>query len=211
MRIGIVGLGRMGSNLARALARAGYRVYLGSRSMDKARKLAEEINSASGEERAHPTDYVGACREADIVVLAVPYRDIDSVARVIGGHLDGKIVIDITNVFDPDFPYGKSSAQEENAKRFPKARIVGAFKTNFYTTLLEPKTTGGVARDVYVASDHEDAKRTVIEIVRKLGFNPVDAGSLRNCRVLDLMVHLMIELDQRLGYGFKGSWKFLPP
>ena len=211
MKVAVLGTGRMGRGLAKAFARAGHEVVIGSRDPGRAKALAEEVNEAVGRDAARPASgYADAVSKADLVVIAVPFKVMDEVAGEIKGFVRGKVVIDITNPFGK-FPYGQTSAQEENAKRLPGARIVAAFKTNFWRTIEEPETSIGIRRDCFIASDDERAKELVMKLVKDLGFNPVDAGPLSSCRALDLMVHLLIDLDRKYGWGAKSSWKLLPP
>lgn len=90
-----------------------------------------------------------------------------------------------------------------------RCKIVAAFKTNFAATLEEP-AQGSRVRDVFLCGDDTKAKRTVLGLIAESGFRPVDCGRLEAARVLDQMVPLMIELDERYGNKGSSSWKFLP-
>ncbi|MBV9286870.1 MAG: NAD(P)-binding domain-containing protein, partial [Hyphomicrobiales bacterium] len=85
----IGGTGELGSGLASAWAKAGYKVVLGSRSRDKAVDHAARYKAGvTGE------DNVGAAREGDIVVVAVPFSSHDATLGEIRAEVQGKIVID---------------------------------------------------------------------------------------------------------------------
>jgi predicted dinucleotide-binding enzyme len=90
MRLGIIGAGHVGRNIARLAALAGYDVTV-SFARDRANltALATEIGGTAGE---------SADAAADLVVLSVPWGVIDE-ALAQAGSLAGRIVIDTTNQF----------------------------------------------------------------------------------------------------------------
>jgi 8-hydroxy-5-deazaflavin:NADPH oxidoreductase len=90
MRVGIIGAGHIGGNVARRLALAGHHITV-SFSRDRAAlsALAETIGGTAGE----PPEAA-----AEVVVLSVPWGVIDE-ALAAAGSLDGRTVIDTTNQF----------------------------------------------------------------------------------------------------------------
>ena len=195
----------MGSRLARNYAEANHQVILGSRRPDKAESLAREIGSG-----AHGGSLVNAAQDGDVIVLAVGFRDAAPMVSSLRDILAGKIIVDITNPFGAVDP-GTTSGIEENRKSAQSARWVAAYKTTFWKTLEEPTSRDGHKRDVFVCSDDEEAKQTVIQLIEETGFRAVDCGRLSNARTLDLMVPLMLELDGRYGGDALSSWKFVDP
>jgi hypothetical protein len=91
MRLGIIGAGHVGGNIARLAALAGYDVTV-SFARDRANltALATEIGGTAGES--------ADAAAADLVVLSVPWGVIDE-ALAQAGSLAGRIVIDTTNQF----------------------------------------------------------------------------------------------------------------
>lgn len=77
MRVGFAGLGRMGTEMARNLARAGHDLLLWNRSAVKATELAGELDCGTA---ATPRDLATAC---DVVITML--ADDDASARVHGG------------------------------------------------------------------------------------------------------------------------------
>ncbi len=74
MQVGIIGLGAMGTGMARNLARSGYLTQLWNRTPDKAQKLAEELGiaaSASIQQLASSVDIIIVCVSADNDLLEV--------------------------------------------------------------------------------------------------------------------------------------------
>ena len=101
--------------MARGYAQAGHEVILGSRSAKKAENVAAEIGGCV-RGGSHQT----AAQEAEIIVLAVGFRDAAGMLRAVQDALTGKILVDITNPFGA-VPPGKTSGIEENAKAAPAA------------------------------------------------------------------------------------------
>jgi len=94
MRVGFVGLGAMGTHMARNLHRAGLLAALWNRSADKARTLAGELQVASADtlaQLAAAVDAVVSCVSADADVLAVT-------RALAGGLKSGALLIDCSTV-----------------------------------------------------------------------------------------------------------------
>jgi len=67
--------------------------------------------------RRHTTGTFGSVPAGDIVILALPYASEAPVVAQYGDALAGKVIVDISNPFDPAFtglvaPVGSSGAQE---------------------------------------------------------------------------------------------------
>ena len=203
MKIGIIGTGRMAQNLAIGWGRAGHTVQLGSRS--PAGKEAEGAEVSIG-------GVADTVAMAEVVLIAIPFPSVKEFAAAYAEQLRPKLIIDITNPFD-HLPDNRLGAQEITAQAIGAgARVVATFKANFWTTLLEPVDPAtGLVRDVHFAGDSEEDKAIVTRLIEDLGFKPVDCGPLRNGRILDGMVPLIIELQGR--YGGENppyfSWKLL--
>jgi len=190
----------MAQALGLAWKNAGHGVTFGSRS--------PSVRSA-GDVGVPVKAHRDAIRGSEVVVLALPYRAVEGTARALANELTGKLVVDISNPFDA-LPDNRVSGAEITARALgPGARVIAAFKDNFAITLGRPRDEHGRQRDVHYAGDDETAKRTFARLVTDMGFTPVDCGPLRNARVLDAMVPLMIELDGRYQGKGQSSWKFL--
>ncbi len=142
----------------------------------------------------------------DVVVLAVPYSAVSSVLRAYAGHLDGKVVVDITNpidveTFDSLVVPADSSSAAQIQRRLPSSTVLKAFNTTFAPT-LKSKEVGGRPPTVLVAGDDDAAKGRLIEAVRAGGVDALDAGSLARARELEAMGFL----QQALAAGEKVGW-----
>lgn len=199
-KISVIGAGNMGSGLAQALSAAGVEVVLGMRDTGKAAALADGSGSVP------VLDVAGAVAAADMVVLALPYSaSVQVLQGLPAAALQGKVLVDISNPVTADFQGLQlgttTSAAEAIQAAAPGALVVKAFNTIFAQLLATPARQGKAPVQVFVASDHVDAKGRVQELVRVLGFEPVDAGALRNSRFLEPVGGMNIQFGFFLGWG----------
>ena len=91
------GTGKEGKGLAYRWARAGYHVFIGSRAEEKAIAAANEVREMLGEGTSViGMDNLRAAKEANIVVLTVPYSAHRDTLEAVKSELQGKILIDVT-------------------------------------------------------------------------------------------------------------------
>jgi predicted dinucleotide-binding enzyme len=180
MRIGIIGSGNMASAFARGLADR-HEVWIGSRDAERGKRTASELGAAGG------GTYEDAVRDADVVILAVPWSAAEETSARLG-DLSGTVVLDVTNPYvDGKLqPLQGSSTAEEIQKWLPGARVVKGWNTVFSANLERPEV-GGMASSVLIAADDQPAKETVFQIARDLGFDPFDVGALEATRSLELL------------------------
>src|SRR5918993_691264 len=206
MDITIIGTGQMARGIATRVLAGGHAVTLLGTDNEKAQLLADEL---SGQVRA---GQVGDPLASDVVVLAVWYTALDDVLGRYGGQLDGKVVVDITNPIDVDafepLKLEAGSAAQEIAVKAPGASVVKAFNTTFAGTLGEG-SVAGQPLDVLIASDDEDAKRTITRIVSDAGLRPIDAGALKRARELEALGYLHMAIQQPLETNFGSTVKVL--
>lgn len=199
MKITVIGAGNMGSAFVQQLTRAGHQVSVTARDGAKAAQVAAAHPGA----RAVPP--AGAAADAEAVVLATGYNDAVSALQGVG-DLRGKVVIDITNPLTADYmglTLGHTtSAAEEIAKAVPGAEVVKAFNTVFAQVLAQGSDFGdGRKVTVFYASDSERAKQTARMLAQSMGFDTIDAGSLKNARYLEPLAGLNIYLGYGAGLG----------
>jgi predicted dinucleotide-binding enzyme len=202
MRIGILGSGLMGGKLGTIFARAGHDVVFSyARSERKLEKLARD---AKGKARSGtPRE---AAQEADALVLAVHWSRFDDVLKQTG-DLSGKVIVTCSlpmNDDDTALVVGRtSSGAEKLAQRIPKARVVSAFNTVPSEVLFgvyEAKRRATRPSLVYCGDD-SGSKRVAAELIRDVGFDPVDAGPLRIARYTEPFALLI----GQLAYEGKGG------
>jgi len=202
MRIGILGSGLMGGKLGTLFARAGHEVVFSySRSEKKLSALARE----AGKNARAGTPYQ-AVREADVILFAVHWSRFDDVLSQ-SGSVAGKVIVTCSlpmNAGNTALVVGHtSSAAEELAKRARDAQVVSAFNT------VPSEVLFGVydARDkaprpsLVYCGDGARGKKVAASLIRDVGFEPLDAGPLRNARYTEPFALLVAEL----AYGGRGG------
>src|SRR5262245_31626458 len=137
--------------------------------------------------------------------MATPWSGAEAAINSLGS-LDGKIVIDCMNPLGmgPDglqLVLGfNTSAGEQVASWSPGAFV---FKT------LNMTGAGNMAKAadyrvkpvMLVAGDDAGRKPRVMELIAKLGFEAVDAGPLKNARLLEPLAMLWIDQAMKRGRG----------
>ncbi len=193
MRIAIIGKGRAGSAIATGLSRLGHEIRFGHRD---------------------PLEPVGeAAKWGDIIVLAVPFEEAGDATRQIGSAADGKTLIDATNPIAPGMKWAvgfSTSAGEEVQQMLPKAKVVKAFNTVFFTNQSTGRI-GDTKLTAFIAGDDPAAKETVMRLTEGIGFDPLDCGSLKAARYLEPMTMLMMELAFGQKMGNRIGYKLIKP
>jgi 8-hydroxy-5-deazaflavin:NADPH oxidoreductase len=186
LRLGIVGAGKLGTTLARAAVAAGYDVAISGSGPADDIELTVDVLAPSA--RASTTDEV--LRHADIVILAVPMHRLRELPHDL---FAGKILVDATNYWQPvdgDDPELTTAADGTSMivqERFPSARVVKSLNQLGYHQLEENRSSQG-ARDriaIGAAGDDRAAVDRVMRLIDRLGFDPVDAGPLKNGLALE--------------------------
>ena len=207
MNIAIIGAGNVGKALAKSAVKAGHSVTLSAKTANHAAEAAKATGA-----KAAPSN-VEAVKNAEIVIVAVPYDKLGEVFRDLGSSVDGKIVIDATNHVDMEHVakvLGSPSNAEEIQTRHPKVRVVKAFNYAFAARMADP-SVDGVKLDGFVAGDDQPAKEQVLELVESIGFRPIDVGPLVMARVLEGMALLNVSLQIRYGWPWQNGWKLAGP
>lgn len=205
--LGVLGTGRMGLRLATMFARAGRKVILGSRDPDRARQLA---GSAGVEMSAGSYEEAMAARA---ILPAIFIRDgLFDVLERFRPSVAGKLLIDISNPFNADYsdfltPWDSSGA-EELQRRFPEARMVGAYK-NVFSEVFDVPCFGDQVSDVLTVGDDDEAKGQFLSLAQGTPFRYLDAGPLRNARTVERLTMLTGRLGRQLDIYPRMNWRLL--
>jgi predicted dinucleotide-binding enzyme len=176
MRIGVIGAGNIGGTAARLFADAGHEVVL-SNSRGPESLRAEEgdgIRAGTVEE---------AAELGDVVLLAIPFNAHETLPV---DALEDTIVIDATNYYPgrdgtiAELDEDATTSTELIGRHLDGSRIVKAFNTLAAGTLEEAgRRSGDHSRLViFAAADDDLARRTVMELIDEVGFEPIDTGTL---------------------------------
>lgn len=191
MRIGIIGAGSVGGALGSGWARAGHEVTFGVR--DPSSPKTAELLKDTG---AKAASVAAAAAFGEVVVLATPWEATQDAVKS-AGDLAGKIVFDCTNPLAPQLAgltHGfDTSAGEQVASWAPGAKVVKIFNTTGANNMAAPDFDG-VAATMFYCGDDAGAKAVGARLAADLGFDPVDAGSLEQARLLEPLALLWIRL-----------------
>ena len=198
-RVAIIGAGNVGGGLGFRLSNSGLPVKFGVKPDADTKGLLAECKGATA---AAPNE---AAAWGEIVFLAVPGTVAVEVARSLAGALEGKVVVDCNNPMSwkdgPVWaPPAEGSLAAAIAKAAPGARVVKGFNT-FGAEFHKDPGRAGVPTQVFLAGDDAGAKKLVSEVASTAGFQPVDAGPLRNAGVLENVAMLWIHLATVGGQG----------
>ena len=207
--ISIIGNGNMARILgARAIA-GGNTVEIIGRDAARAAALVKELGGRT------TAGTFGSVPEGDIVIIALPYESVAPVVRKYGPALQAKVIVDISNPFDPTgtelvTPAGSSAAQE-TAKAAPAgAHVVKAFNTLFGQVLAADRV-GDRRLDVFIAGDDDEAKALVSSFVESLNLRPLDAGDLKMAHWIEGAGLLMMGSGIRKAVGHNNFWLGMNP
>jgi predicted dinucleotide-binding enzyme len=170
--ISIIGSGNMAGAIGALALKGGNAVEIVGRDATKAAALAQALGDGA------TAGTWGAAPAGDIVILAVLFENAVPVVRQFGDALGGKIIVDITNPFNPSatglaIPDDTSIAQMVAEAAPASAHVVKAFNTIFRDVLA-----AGDPLDVFIAGDNARAKASVSAFIESLGLRPRDAGDL---------------------------------
>ncbi len=209
MRVGILGSGLMGGKLGTLFARAGHDVVFSyARSEQKLKRLARE---AQGNARAGSPGE--AAREADALLLAVHWSRLDDVLKQ-AGDVSGKVIVSCSLPMNADDTAlviaHTSSGAEQLAKRLPKGRVVSAFNTVPSEVLLGVFEARRKTRrpSLVYCGDDASSKKTAAQLIRDVGFDPVDAGPLRITRYTEPFALLVAQLAYEGDGGPELAYRF---
>lgn len=201
------GTGKEGSALAMRWALHGYRVIIGSRSLEKAVTAAAEMNDQLGGDYLVGMENPQAASEASIVVLSVPYSAHRATLESVKDQLSQKILVDLTVPLAPPavrtvfIPEGKSACLEAQAFLGESVQVVAAFQNVSAVKLKDPNKP--VDCDVLVCGDDEAAKEEVIQLVAGAGLLGIDAGPLANAVAAEALTPVLLYINKK--YGVKGA------
>lgn len=167
MKIAVVGKGNVGGGLADRWEKAGHDVQ----------RLGRDGGDVS---------------DAEVLLIACPGPAVPGVFETVSG-LDGKTVIDATNLIGAQPPEGFASNAE-----FIKSRTAGptakSFNLNFaavYDRIAEASAKPG-----NVWCGDEDARALVEQLIRDAGYDPIYAGGLENAAISESALQFLFAIAQ---------------
>ena len=207
MNIGIIGSGNVGGVLGARWAQKGHQVVFGSREPHSA-EMKQLVEAAGKAARAATMTETATC---DVLLLATPWPATQSIIAALG-NLTRKILIDATNPLLPDLSGlalgTTTSAGEQVAAWAQGAHVVKAFNTVGNNIMGDP-SFHGEKPVLFYCGDEAPAKKTVHQLAEDIGFDPQDAGGLKQARLLEPFALLWISLAFQQGWGREFAFKVL--
>jgi predicted dinucleotide-binding enzyme len=199
----------MGAKLGTIFARAGHEVVFSyARSNDKLKKLARDTQG-----NARTGTPAEAAKDADAVLLAVHWSRLDDVLKQ-AGDLAGKVILTCSLPMDADNTKliigTTTSGAEELARKVPRAHVVCAFNTvpsEVLFGVFEAKRKKDRPSLVY-CGDHRQSKSVAAELIKDVGFNPIDAGPLSIARYTEPFALLVAQLAYEGEGGPELAYRF---
>lgn len=180
-KVAVIGLGNIGQVVAANLAKSKRAFIAADRNIGKAKQLSEQWGVW-----AHPSDIATAIKDADIVILSIPFGAIGDFLKQNATDLEGKIIIDPSNPIAPDENGGfkkiidpEKSAGQINATFLPKnaklAKALGSLSAGTLLSAAFQKTDLAV---LFYATDDKTIDPQIEELITENGFAPVSIGDL---------------------------------
>lgn len=201
-KIAIVGgTGDLGSAIARRLLAAGYPVIVGSRDAERAAAVATTLGAPG-----RGASNVDAAREADIVIITVPFASQAAILASIAPVVQGKLVVDTTVPLQPpkvmrvQLPPEGSAAQCAQKLLGPGVTLCSAFHNVAAHRLA---TDADIDCDVLVFGDDKAARERVVEIVNACRLRGLHGGALANSAAAEALTSVLIFVNKH--YAVDGA------
>jgi predicted dinucleotide-binding enzyme len=181
MTTSIIGVGNLGSTVARHLANGGETVILAAENEAHARELADELGP-----NARAASVEDAIDEADAVVLAVWLDQSRELLPQLSQRLEGKVVVDPSNPLGFDesgqmirtLPEGQSAGSIIASLLPAGTHYVKAFGTLAADSLAASANREPSRAVLFYATDDDAAADTAERLIRSAGFDPFKVGGL---------------------------------
>jgi predicted dinucleotide-binding enzyme len=177
--IGLIGAGKIGGQVARAVIDAGYEVVISnSRGPETLADLVAELGP-----QARAATAAEAAAAGDLVVVSVPFK---AVPDVPSAPLAGKTVVDTNNYYPQrdgqiaDLDTQAVTSSELLQRHLPESHVVKAFNHITWNQITADATPPGTPdrRALVVAGDDAVANAQVTQLLAEIGFDIVDIGPL---------------------------------
>jgi predicted dinucleotide-binding enzyme len=197
--IAVIGSGHIGAALATKWAAKGHAVTLGARS--PAKPALVELAERTGADRA---EIEGAVRRSDVVVFAIPGKEMAGALSSLAGALEGKLVIDAANNVGAEQMNSATAA----AEAAPGAAYYRAFNSYGWEQIERPVVDGTPADAFYCGPDGPP-RATIEHLIADVGFRPVWVGGPEDVEVVDGLSRLWLTMVMKRGHSRRLAFKVL--
>ena len=180
MKIAIIGAGQIGGTLTRRLTALGHDVTVANS------RTPDTISELTSETGAHGALAADAPRDAELVVVTIPTKNIPTLSKDLLADVAEEVVVVDTNNYYPRQRDGRIAEIEDGLTEASWVAeqlghtVIKVFNNIYFKHLLEKGAPAGEPERIAlpVAGDDQKAKDVVLALVDQLGFAPIDAGSL---------------------------------
>jgi predicted dinucleotide-binding enzyme len=184
-RVAILGAGRVGTALARALVDAGYTVTLAGASDPGYIEMIVSVVVPG----ARADWAANAVADADMIILSLPLHRIRTVDAEL---LSGRLVVDAMNYWPPvdgeiaEFEDAAGGTSSIVRQILPRARVVKTFNHTGYHDLEPDRRPPGheERRAMAIAGDDPSDVAMTVQVVERIGYDAVLLDSLAAGRLL---------------------------
>ena len=193
------GTGDLGTGLAIRWSKAGHKIVIGSRTLEKAQAAVAALHEISPETPAEAMENFDAARTGEIVVLTVPAEHQESTLSSVKENLTGKILIDVTVPLVPpkvgtvQLPPEGSAGKRAQELLGEEVMVVSAFQ-NIAAHLLKEDVQ--IECDVLVAGNKKAARQRVIEMIESAGMVGWHAGPIDNAAAAEALTSILIQINR---------------
>lgn len=181
LKVAVIGLGNIGTVVAKNLVKGGREVIVADRKIEKAKNFSDELGPL-----AHPSEIPTAIQEADIIVFAVWLNVYQELLLQFRNELNGKIIVDASNPIAPDEKGGfkKIIGANESAgvilnSLSPKgAKFVKAFGTLGVSSLNSASFQKPNRATLFFASNDTDVDTYISQLINDSGFDALRVGDI---------------------------------
>lgn len=180
MKIAIIGTGNIGGNLARRLTKLGHDVSIANS------RGPQTLTALAAETGAEPREIADVARDAEVVIVTIPQKNIpDLPAGILDHTAPHATIIDTGNYYprqrdgliaEIEAGLPESRWVEQHLKRSVNKAFNGIAAASLLTRGLPAGSPGRLA--LPVAGDDPAAKKVVLQLIEELGFDAIDAGGL---------------------------------
>ncbi len=202
------GTGKEGKGLAYRWAKAGYHILIGSRMEEKAQAAASELHTMlQSSDKVRGVSNDDAARQADLLVMTVPYSAHKNMCEQMKDAAQGKIVIDVTVPLVPpkitkvQMPEAGSASLEAQQIFGDGVQVITAFQNISYEHLLNDED---VNCDVLVCGGKKADRAVVIKLIQDAGMVGWDAGVIENSVVAEGLTSVLLGLNRQFGVESAG-------
>lgn len=202
MKIGVLGTGDVGTNLASKFAELGHEVILGSRSAEKAKGLVRKMGP-----KASGGTFADAASFGEVIFNCTSGSgSLEALKSAGAKDLNGKVLVDVANPLS--FAKGQlsltvantDSLGEQIQRAFPAAKVVKALNTMNFRVQTNPKIVHGES-DAFICGNDQGAKAKVTGILGWFGWKSViDLGGIDRARGMEAILLIWFALSQKYNF-----------